>query len=288
MKRIFISIAAVLCVAATSSAQTLIVVEEKPVLTNKHGVRVLPQAGDMGIGVSMTPFFNYFGNMFTRDGSNEAPSFVGNGTGINLKFFTADNQAIRAGVLVNFGKQYKYGNPTSSTGTSLTVTDEMITTRQAFAINLGYEWRRGNGRVQGFYGAQMTMGFSRNEMKYSYGNPMTSAVPNPWTWNFQTESQYQATERMLNSKGAAGFSIGLMGFVGVEYFFAPKISIGGEIGLGMSYVHQGETEFRSEYYNSASGSVAETVVKRHDPSMNTHGFNIYTATQGNIFLSFYF
>ena len=39
MKRLFISLAAILCVAATASAQTLIVVEEKPVLTNKKGAR---------------------------------------------------------------------------------------------------------------------------------------------------------------------------------------------------------------------------------------------------------
>ena len=46
MKRLFISLAAILCVAATASAQTLIVVEEKPVLTNKKGAPILPQAGD--------------------------------------------------------------------------------------------------------------------------------------------------------------------------------------------------------------------------------------------------
>ena len=59
MKRLFISLAAILCVAATASAQTLIVVEEKPVLTNKKGAPILPQAGDMSIGISTTPFFTY-------------------------------------------------------------------------------------------------------------------------------------------------------------------------------------------------------------------------------------
>ena len=44
MKRLFISLAAILCVAATASAQTLIVVEEKPVLTNKKGAPILPRA----------------------------------------------------------------------------------------------------------------------------------------------------------------------------------------------------------------------------------------------------
>ena len=43
MKRLFISLAAILCVAATASAQTLIVVEEKPVLTNKKGAPSFPR-----------------------------------------------------------------------------------------------------------------------------------------------------------------------------------------------------------------------------------------------------
>ena len=134
MKRLFISLAAILCVAATASAQTLIVVEEKPVLTNKKGAPILPQAGDMSIGISTTPFFTYLGNMFTRDGSNSAPTFSSLGAGLNMKFFTADNQAIRAGLTVNFGTDYYYGNPTSNTAAGATVTDRMEKSNQASAL----------------------------------------------------------------------------------------------------------------------------------------------------------
>lgn len=287
MKKIFISLAALLCVAATASAQTLIVVEEKPVLTNKRGVRILPQAGDMSIGISTTPFFNYLGNMFTREGVNKAPYFTGVGTGITMKFFTADNQAIRAGVSVNFGNDYYYGYPTAN-GASSTVTDQMRTSSQAFGVNIGYEWRRGTGRLQGIYGAELKASYSNSKTDFTYGNAMNNAYPDPWTWDFNNNSQSQMSSRTTHIKGSPLISVGLYGFVGVEYFFAPKMSIGGELSLGISYVNQGDSEYTTQYYDTASNTVKEDVVKRHDPSSPTDGFGIRTATQGNIFLSFYF
>lgn len=287
MKKIFISLAALLCVAATASAQTLIVVEEKPVLTNKRGVRILPQAGDISIGISTTPFFNYFGNMFTREGVNKAPFFTGVGTGINMKFFTTDKQAIRAGVSVNFGNDYYYGYPTAN-GASATVTDQMEKSSQSFGLNIGYEWRRGTGRLQGFYGAELRASYSNTTTTFNYGNEMNSAFPNPWSWDFNTNTQSQMSSRTTNIKGAPAISVGLYGFVGVEYFFAPKMSIGGELSLGINYVNQGESEYKSQYFDTTTNTVKDNIVKRHDPNTPTDGFGVRTATQGTIFLAFYF
>lgn len=218
MKRLFISLAAILCVAATASAQTLIVVEEKPVLTNKKGAPILPQAGDMSIGISTTPFFTYLGNMFTRDGSNSAPTFSSLGAGLNMKFFTADNQAIRAGLTVNFGTDYYYGNPTSNTAAGATVTDRMEKSNQGFGINVGYEWRRGYGRLQGFYGAQLTASYNNVTTHYKYGNEMSATYPDPWTWNFNTDSQAQVSERTIDVKGSPGHQRGRIRFRGRGVF----------------------------------------------------------------------
>lgn len=288
MKKIFLSLAAVLCMASAASAQTLIVVEEKPVLTNKRGVRILPQAGDVSIGISATPFLAYFGNMFTSNGMNPAPVFMSNGTGINFKLFTTDNQAIRAGINVNFGKNYFYGYPTSDMTAGTTVTDRMKTTDEDFALNIGYEWRRGMGRLQGFMGVQMVLGYSRNTSDYTYGNEMNATHTNPWSWNFNNNTQSQVTERIMSSKSAANCSIGLGGFVGVEYFFAPKMSVGGELGLGLYYVTNGETEYKSQAWDAVNSKVVENTTKRHDPSVATDGFGVRTGAQGNLFLSFYF
>ncbi len=123
---------------------------------------------------------------------------------------------------------------------------------------------------------------------YKYGNEMNATYPTPWSWDFNTGSQAQMAERMIDVKGAPIISVGLFGFVGVEYFFAPKMSIGGEIGLGVAYVNQGESEYTGQYFDTASNSVKENTVKRHDSTTPTNGFNVRTAAQGNIFLSFYF
>jgi hypothetical protein len=48
------------------------------------------------------------------------------------------------------------------------------------------------------------------------------------------------------------FGLGVRGFVGVEYFFAPKISIGGELGWGISYMSTGEGEETYEFYDVSS------------------------------------
>lgn len=288
MKKLFISLAAVMCMASAVSAQTLIVVEEKPVLTNKRGVRILPQAGEMSIGISATPFLTYFGNMFTRDGVNDAPTFLSNGTGINFKFFTTDNQAIRAGLIANFGKNYYYGTPQSNADAATTVTDRMRTTSQQFGINLGYEWRMGMGRLQGFMGVQLNAGYTRMLNEYEYGNVMDADFPNPWTWNFNTNNQAQVASRTLSAKSSANITVGLSGFVGVEYFFAPKMSVGGEIGLGVYYVNQGKTEFETQTWNSTTNVAEINKEERHDPRIPADGFGVRTSTQGNIFFNFYF
>lgn len=288
MKKIVISLAAILCMASAASAQTLIIVEEKPVLTNKRGVRILPQAGDMSIGISASPFFSYFGNMFTDNGVNKAPLFTNNGPGLNFKFFVTDNQAIRAGLMANFGKNYYYGNPTSNAVAGTTVTDRMRTTNEEFGINLGYEWRMGMGRLQGFLGAQMTAGYSRTLTEYSYGNEMNATYPNPWTWNFVSGTEAQVASRPMSVKNAANISVGLSGFVGVEYFFAPKMSVGGELGLGVYYTNQGKTEFKSQTWNATSGVAEETIVENHDTNLPSDGFGVKTMPQGNIFVNFYF
>ena len=74
----------------------------------------------------------------------------------------------------------------------------------------------------------------------------------PWTWNFNTDSQAQVSERTIDVKGSPVISVGVFGFVGVEYFFAPKMSVGGELGLGIAYVNQGESEYKTQYFDTAA------------------------------------
>ena len=53
------------------------------------------------------------------------------------------------------------------------------------------------------------------------------------------------------------FEVGLRGFIGVEYFFAPKMSVGGEFYWGVSYVTTGESSVTFEGYEGSTNEVME-------------------------------
>lgn len=95
-------------------------------------------------------------------------------------------------------------------------------------IGLGLEKRRGYGRLQGFYGAGVSVNFGGSNNEYSYGNAMSSANPRPTTY------AGQQTARALKIVDSY-FGVGANAFIGVEYFVAHKISLQGEIGWGLNY-----------------------------------------------------
>ena len=288
MKKIFITLAALVCASAFANAQTLLVVEESPVLTNKHGARILPQAGDIAISVSANPFFRYLGNMFTRDGVNEAPVFGGNDAIIYGKFFMTDNSALRVGIGLNFYNNYRYANDvTSNTGAGF-VTDEMKMIQQGVNLMVGYEWRRGYNRLQGFYGVEVSAGWNRRINEYSFGNHMNGTVPLPWTWNFATGTQDQVASRIVKEQGAGVLNASVYGFVGAEYFFLPKMSLGGELRLGFGYEGRGKTKVTTQMWSTVDNKIDETVVETSNSNVVSDGFAIKTITQGAIYLNFYF
>ena len=287
MKKIFITIAALMCVAATATAQTLVVVEEKPVLTNKRGMPILPKAGDIGLGVSVNPLFDYI-KYIGRDAGPDSPTFQGIRPSIYAKFFTADNQAIRLGVNLDFGTDYYYGNVLANGNADATVRDMMKDSRQGAGLSIGYEWRRGQGRVQGFWGLEAAASYSRVKTTYTYGNDMTTDYPNPYSWDFNLNSGRPMSSRILENAGATNLQVGLFGFIGVEYFIAPKISIGGEFNLGIVWNNQGESDVKRQYYSSTDNSVKTETTKVRDHNNPNDGLNLRTKTAANIALMFYF
>jgi hypothetical protein len=78
----------------------------------------------------------------------------------------------------------------------------------SFGLSAGYEWRTGSSRVQGYTGVQGG-GF--------YGKDKT----------------IDSNENVLEEESS--FGIVVQGFLGAEYFIAPKLSIGGEFTWGPTY-----------------------------------------------------
>ncbi|MEY3343883.1 MAG: hypothetical protein RL090_1567 [Bacteroidota bacterium] len=103
-------------------------------------------------------------------------------------------------------------------------------------INLaaGLQKYRGQGRLKGFYGAEAAIGLSSGKE----------------TWDGSDNGENYSAE----VKAGSGFSFGVRGFIGVEYFFAPKMSISGEYGWGLSLDSVGEGEVSTSYGGVSSSS----------------------------------
>src|SRR5690606_21841534 len=61
--------------------------------------------------------------------------------------------------------------------------------------------------------------------------------------------------RQTEIEGATTFLIGARGFIGVEYFFTPKISIGGEFGYTLGFQTEGKNVVTTEQWNPSTQSV---------------------------------
>jgi len=270
--------------------------------TNKRGVYLLPEAGDFALGVNAMPFLRYAGNIFTS-GVNYPPFFSGvEDATIFAKYFLADERAIRVRLslgmenIVNNSPvtdQREYLKPI--TDDTRDISKEVIDTEKissfGFELGIGYEFRRGKGRVQGFYGGEIILGLiPENKFTYEYGNKIIEDDKAPLTTtNFYNFSSGNRSIRTTELNPGSIFSFGLGGFAGVEYFFAPQMSIGGEFGLGFRFSSKGEGSSTFEFWDTDI-EVDRRVTKTETDlrNYNAKSINFGTGSYSRIFLMFHF
>lgn len=161
-------------------------------MENKNGQEILPQAGDIGLGVNAVPILNFVGNTFngntnnTYIGSNKFVSNLGNNV-IFGKYMLSSTTALRAHLRVGISsfsnRNYVYDD-TKNDPDSL-VTDYVRINNSQYILGAGYEMRRGFGRLRGFYGAEAFLGYGRlNQRTYQYGNAFgaLNAAPTSTAW----------------------------------------------------------------------------------------------------------
>ena len=291
MKKIIFSLVLCLCAGFAAMAQD----EDDPAFVNKRGVALLPQAGDFALGVDASPFLRYMGNLFTSD-FNRSPRFNGVGQTFYGKYFVQDNRAIRMRLSLNLGNDASKGivpndyelanNPLNPFAT---VIDVQNSTYTDVTLGIGYEFRRGKGRAQGFWGYEVSLGYLDRKDKIDYANPMTEINQAPSTYDFINDFYGNPLKRMTEKNWGETLSGGLGAFVGVEYFFAPRISIGGEFWLGFQYRSEEQTETTWEYWDTSLNKV-QTITERwwkNGWTAQTSGA-ITSASYGSIFLMFHF
>ncbi len=252
MKKSFLTVAVILG-ASTLFAQDL---------KSKKGEAYLPEAGDYAIGIDAAPFLTYIGNFIGGNGLNTAPSwnFLTTNQTITGKYFKEDDLAYRIGLRIGFGSTKGSATVGQDLAAApvypalpLTVVDSWKSGGTNIGLSGGLEWRRGKGRLQGFYGAELGVAFGTSKTTYEYGNAMTitGAGTTDFGSNITTDT-YGNGARINEAKGGSTVAFGLRGFIGAEYFVLPKLSIGGEFGWGLGIASVGASSTTLESTDGAS------------------------------------
>lgn len=237
-------------------------------LTSKKGEAFLPEAGDFAIGFDGQSFVDYFGNLASGNDAHNSLSFNNSYNTFYGKMFKDENTAYRGQVRIGMSSTSMDILHSGSTGDSLT--DNVSTSNGfTFIVGAGLEKRRGSGRLQGVYGAQLLFGMiggasTTNEYGQAL-DPLVASGP-----------------RTLENNGGSTMTFGLNGFAGVEYFILPKFSLGAEVNWGLGFGSTGEGEIVTE----SSDGVA--VTQMTSKSGGNSSFSLDNSAGANFKVMFHF
>lgn len=225
-------------------------------LVNKRGENFLPEEGEWAIGFDAHPFLEYVGNIF-NSGFNNAPqaNYLNNVNTIYGKMFITPTQAYRAKVRIGFNNTTDNNSVINLDDPSADNLEDTRKVSSTFVgIGAGLENRRGNSRLQGLYGAEAFIWFGGSKTTYEYGNPL-DPNNNPFHMNsFNPGFDDGITE----IKGGSVVGVQVRGFIGVEYFIIPKVSLGAEYGWGPAFQSTGDSEVTVEFLNADNDAETET------------------------------
>lgn len=274
-----------------------------------------PEAEDWALSIDATPFLNYFGNFIGGEDANAAPTwdFLTTNQQITGKYFVSSDMAYRGSLRLGFASNSVVNNVLNRSidpsdfpdypNLPEQVENKMSMTMTNIGLSGGVEWRKGEGRLQGYYGAELGVSFSTQSVKYEYGNELTLPDDNnpvsvdpddefAGADNVDTDP-FGNPSRVLESKSGGIFGIGARGFVGAEYFILPKFSIGGEFGLGLFLQTTGSSFTAEESVGTVNGNPELGVVEREGGSATNFGFdadsnNTVFGPAGTLRLTFHF
>jgi len=294
MKKIILSFIALLSV--------IIAFGQQPTATDQKAEKtstdeILPVKGDIGLTIGAGTTLNYLGNFFGKTAANGNAAMFnyavqGYPTAVIAgKYFLSDDKAIRAGICIykaSTNKNYQIHDDTNLDPDAY-VFDNQKFSNSGYTVSLGLEKRRGTKRLQGIFAAEVFMGnLGGNKFDYEYGNLFSKVNPAPTTTNFgqATGSPVPAWGyRLVSEKTSSVFTTGARLDIGIEYFFATKMSIGGEFNWGFQYQSTSKETSTWEYYNTVLDEIgSETIESKNNKAFNLGPSNL----GGNLSLNFYF
>lgn len=280
MKKVILTFVAVLGIVAFLNAQEL---------TSKKGFTILPEAGDWCLSMDATPFFDFALNtvniMNNTGQTSQHPGYVsGFNTNIVGKYFVESDMAYRVKFGINTAntKNTMYFDNPADVFNGVADPGEISDVTKTSAMNIllggGIEYRRGHNRLQGYYGGDVMISIQTNKTTNTWAVEQNNeAVTNGYTNN---DGSLVSADRILTNKTGTGIGFGVRGFIGAEYFFAPKISVGAEFGWGLGIQSAGRSNIETEHWNVAN-TQSETVVTQGDNG-SASGFVVDNG-MGNLF-----
>ena len=228
------------------------------VLTSKRGIPILPQAGDWAIGIDARPFTQIF-----NSNSDVGFEFINDHLLIGKKFIK-NNLAHRGKLRIAFDSytddEYTIKDGQDVPDPTITVTDTRVTNLTNITLGYGNEKRTGYGRLQILYGGEVLISYDTYSQSYTYGNSFSMSNPDPTSHNFGSNLPYPGSRVSFYEQGFA-ITAAIRAFLGVEYFFAPKISVGGEFGWGVSYTNIGEGSENVQSWDAGTNTVKTDIYK---------------------------
>jgi hypothetical protein len=259
-------------------------------LTSKKGEAYLPEAGDWALGFDAAPFIGYFGDFANGTSNNSMNAAWQDGARWSIvgKYFKDETTAYRGRVRIGFGSTSNdfigfYDADADPNTNAVEYTNTAKTSNFNIVLGGGLEKRRGNTRIQGYYGGELLISFGSSSESWDYGRAYTA------DWSADEELPTfgsilgSGDQRVTERKAGSTFAFGLRGFVGVEWFIAPKVSLGAEYGWGLGFSSTGEGEETVEYWGFSENSTA-TEPSLQSETIKTGGgsaFQLDTDNNGN-------
>ena len=266
----------------------------------------LPEKGDISLSISADPLWN----ILKRGESTSSDPEFGNAktgfetgfgkVGIVFRYFLEDDRSMRIKVNFDFGSKvykqsvrddYAFSQPGYN---GQTVVDVMKKNGNAFDLAIGYAYHRGYERVFGYFGGEIGGYFDNSKSVYTWANPITKAnhqpsiVPeNNETSAFNVKYDNHGSRPIEEQSGNA-FGLFVGGFIGVEYFVVPKVSIGGEVGMSIGGFNRWQGKTITERWEPMDDDVAEYSYRSFNGKDQSGGFYFKAIPAGKLMISFFF
>lgn len=268
----------------------------------------LPKTGDVAIGFSLNPLANFVGNMFNGNTWNSLKNLAAEPmlcptpdiASIMAKYMLTDQLGLKVNLGFGCNIYSKNGyigddaammmNPLSEAK----VIDTYKVNKLSGSIALGVDYHVGKQLpVQGVFGVGIIYALGHETHQYKYGNAITELNQTPAYSNdvFQSTTVFRDLHymqgRVLSDQAEDLIHrVGAYASAGIEWFVAPKISLGANVNLNICYTLNPARATIYEGWNTATSQV-EQYTELVAPA--NHGFTFSTDNIGaNLLMNFYF